>query len=805
MLLRRRSVRLRVILLVLVPLAFLAGFVSYNITKSVSSAETLIRSRVLLTDIGQPVASLQQALSGERAETIVYYAQPTPAVAADLKADQAATDRAIASFRSAANSSSVQHNASPAGKKALAGLETGLAGLPQLRLGIAGHSVGGQLAFGDYNNMIAASYSVLEQAIIQEGNSTEELPKIAVVELAISNEYLLQESALLNGDFAVGAFPASSYQDFVSLVGAHRLLYAQSYSYLVPADRDGLNHDVSPQAARTVAALENRLVGGGPRKGAPAVAVQTWNRAVGTVSTQTQFAVGQALARLVAGARSQASATLRGLYLTGGIGLAAVILSLILSVWIAVSLARKLRRLRDSALEMANVSLPALVGRLRAGEDVEVAVQVAPLDAGADEIGQVRAAFNAAQQTAVEAAVDQARMRRGISDVFRNLARRSQSLLARQMMLLDTLERRAAGPEDLESLFRIDHLTTRMRRHAESLIVLAGDLPERTFIDPVPMVDVLRAAASEVEDYTRVKVAVRSAGSLVGPAVSDTIHMLAELLENATSFSPPTTEVRVTGNLVARGYAVDIEDRGLGMTVAEVSRANANLAQPPAFDLSGSDRLGLVVAAQLAHRHGIRVTLRESPYGGMTAIVLIPADLVVPADTIANPGALAARGAAHDDAFPGPSGNGLSSAPANGLSASPANGPGGTPANGNGRSAGHAPDDPLVLTGRHAIAAPPRAETGAAEPAARANGIDPGGPPPGRTENGLPVRVRQQSLAPQLRDSVLAPAESGSESPSPEATRSAMSAFWEGRTRALADADPAPGQVPELPTDTEGR
>jgi signal transduction histidine kinase len=782
MLLRRRSIRLRVILLVLVPLAFLAGLVSYNITKSVSSAETLIRSRVLLTDIGQPVASLQQALTRERAEAIVYYAQPTAGVAADLKDKQAATDRAIALFRSSANSSSVQHNASTAGKQALSGLQKELAGLSALRLGIANSSVSGQQAFGAYNNMIAASYSVLEQAIIQEGNSTEELPKIAVVELAISNEYLLQESALLNGDFAVHAFPNTAYQDFVSLVGAHRLLYAQSYTYLVPADRNGLNQDVNPQAARTVAALENKLVGGGPRKGAPQVAAQTWNRAVGTVSTQTQHAVAEALARLVAGARSQASATLRGLYLTGGIGLAAVILSLILSLWIAVSLARKLRRLRDSALEMANVSLPALVGRLRAGEDVDVAAQVPPLDAGSDEIGQVKAAFNAAQQTAVEAAVDQARMRRGVSDVFRNLARRSQSLLARQMMLLDTLERRAAGPEDLESLFRIDHLTTRMRRHAESLIVLAGDLPERTFIDPVPMVDVLRAAASEVEDYTRIKVAVRSAASLAGPAVSDTIHMLAELLENATSFSPPTTEVRVTGSPVSRGYAVDIEDRGLGMTAEDISRANANLAQPPAFDLSGSDRLGLVVAAQLAHRHGIRVTLRESPYGGTTAIVLIPAALVIRADGIADRDALPASMTAHADAVPSPSGNGLSASIPR-----------------------QAPDDPLGLTGRHAVATSLRPEAILAEPSPRSGGTNPDNAPPGWTENGLPVRVRQQNIAPQLRDSVAAPVAAASESPSPEATRSAMSAFWEGRTRALADADPAPGQVPDLPTDMESR
>ena len=251
------------------------------------------------------------------------------------------------------------------------------------------------------------------------------------------------------------------------------------------------------------------------------------------------------------------------------------------------------------------------------------------LDAGVDEIGQVKAAFNSAQRTAVEAAVDEARVRRGINDVFRNLARRSQSLLERQLSLLDALERRASEPDDLESLFRIDHLSTRMRRHAESLIVLAGDSPKRTFRDPVPFVDVLRAAAAEVEDYTRIRVTCLAPAALASQAVADVIHMLAEFVENATTFSPPNTEVRITGDLVAKGFAVDIEDRGLGMSDDEIASINASLESPPLFDLSGSDRFGLFVAAQLARRHGIRVTLRHSAYGGATAIVLIPRDLVV--------------------------------------------------------------------------------------------------------------------------------------------------------------------------------
>jgi len=571
--LRRRSVLLRVALLVLVPLIFLLGLFTYTMTTSVSGALTLIRSKDVMDDLAPPVASLQQALTRERAQIIVYGGQPTPAAQAALQRQETATDGTVASFTAAAGSASVMQSASAGSEKAIAVLRESLAGLRGLRAKIADRSTGGQQAFTDYSDLIGASYQVLEQAIIQEGNSAQVLPGIAVIELAISNEYLQQESALLNGNFAARAFPASDQQAFVRLVGAHRLLYQQSYSYLSQADRSDLNHDVNPQAANTIAALEDRLVANHSPNSAPPVRPAAWNAAVASLSAQTQRAVGQAEARLESGARSQANIKLHETYLAGGLGLAAVILSVALSLWIAVNLARRLHGLRDSALEMANVRLPDVVRRLRAGEDVDVAGQVPALDSSADEIGQVKAAFNTAQRTAVEAAVDEARVRRGISDVFRNLARRSQSLLERQMALLDGLERRAAQPDDLENLFRIDHLTTRMRRHAESLIVLAGDSPQRTFRDPVPFVDVLRAAAAEVEDYTRIRVICRSPAALASPAVADVIHLLAEFVENATTFSPSSTEVRMTGDLVAKGFAVDIEDRGLAWATTRSPRS----------------------------------------------------------------------------------------------------------------------------------------------------------------------------------------------------------------------------------------
>jgi hypothetical protein len=813
--LRRRSVLLRIALLVLIPLILLTGAFAYIAATSLSSALTLTRSTVVMGNLRQPVANLQQALSRERAQMIVYYIRPTHAASAALQRQGAVTNRAVHSFMTAAGSTAVRQSASAAGKKAIAEVDQGLAGLAGLRTGIANRSIGEQQAFTAYNDVIGASYLVLEQAIIQEGNSAQVLPAIAVVELAVSNEYLQQESALLSADFAARAFPASAHQAFVSLVGAHRLLYQQSYSYLNKPDLRDLGRDVSPTASAALTAMENKLVASSPTPRGPLpVREAMWNAAVTTVSTQTEHAVGQAESLLAATARSQANAKRRDLYLTGGLGLAAVLASLVLSLWIAVRLTRQLRGLRDSALEMAYVRLPDVVQRLRAGEKVDVAGQAPSLQSSPDEIGQVRAAFNTAQRTAVEAAVDEARVRRGINDVFRNLARRSQALLERQMALLDSLERRASEPDDLEGLFRIDHLTTRMRRHAESLIVLAGDSPNRAFRDAVPFVDVLRAATAEVEDYTRVKVVCRTSAALASRAAADVIHMLAEFVENATIFSPPNTEVRVTGDLVAKGLAVDIEDRGLGMDEGEFAAVNATLADPPLFDPSGSDRLGLFVAAQLAQRHDIQVRLRPSDYGGVLAVVLIPLGLVLPGDGAAGRLAGPAREvtaprfpirevtppaaarevtlppvAARELTVPPPVASEVTVPPAVAWPVTVPPPPAAVPSDGNGTQAG-APSPSDVTAPEDLLPEP-----------------EPVGAQTGLTENGLPQRVRQMSLAPQLRNSAAAqPLAAPVASPrSPEKARSVMSAFRQGWRLGLSEnggkhGHPSPHHPPTPPT-----
>jgi anti-sigma regulatory factor (Ser/Thr protein kinase) len=355
------------------------------------------------------------------------------------------------------------------------------------------------------------------------------------------------------------------------------------------------------------------------------------------------------------------------------------------------------------------------------------------------------------------------------------------------------MERRADEPEQLEDLFRIDHLTTRMRRHAEGLIILSGDSPGRSWSQPVPFIDVLRAAVAEVEDYTRIQVEVRTNAALAGNAVADVVHMLAELVENATVFSPPNTQVRVQGELVGRGFAVEIEDRGLGLSEERLAEINRDLAQVPDFDLAGSDRLGLFITGRLAQRHDIMVTLRSSVYGGTTAIVIIPMDLVVPDESHTGPLAVAG----HELELAGQpaltNGHGHTSIASGRTSSDGQHYAGngqhhvdnGHRASADGGSTLDAPAEPW--TPRHSADRPSddsgwfaRPSGFGAQPAEPVQPAYPADPPNG----GLPVRVRQASLAPQLRDQEAAYGGAAFEAPaSADAARSTMSALQRGWER----------------------
>ncbi len=368
------------------------------------------------------------------------------------------------------------------------------------------------------------------------------------------------------------------------------------------------------------------------------------------------------------GSRTSGDVILLRLILVGGAGLVAVIVSSILLLGFGNRISRELTGLRAAARTLAGERLPSVVSRLRAGDDVDVAAEAPPLELNTRtrEVTDTADAFSAVQRTAVEAAVEQAQLRKGVSLVFRSLSRRNQSLLQRQLKLLDEMERSTEDPDALEQLFRLDHLTTRMRRQAEGLIILSGAAPGRTWRQPVPVVEVLRGAIGEIEDYARVDLLTDSPDFMQGTAVADVTHMLAELVENAVQYSPPNTRVQVRGGRVANGYVIEIEDRGLGIPADTMVVLNERLARPPEFDLADSDQLGLFVVSRLASRHGVKVSVRVSGYGGTTAIVLLPRALVVAEEEVPflaakspagdfrgqSPGAGSGRGSSHRSAAP---------------------------------------------------------------------------------------------------------------------------------------------------------
>ncbi len=483
-------------------------------------------------------------------------------------------------------------------------------------------------------------------------------------------------------------------------------------------------------------------------------------------------------------------------------GLVVVLASAALMGLFAQRLTRDAADLEATARHLADERLPQLLERLRRGEPPSPADEV-PLrtHARTAEIARAAEAIASLQHTAVAAATAEASLRSGIGQVFVSLARRNQSLLQRQLRLIDSLEQKAANPAALADLFPLDHLTTRMRRHAEGLIILSGAAPGRSWSEPVPVIDVIRGAVAEVEDYKRVTVLTRAEDAVIGSAAADMSHLLAELIENATLFSPSGTRVEVRAERVANGFAIEIDDRGLGIESRQLEVINQQLATPPDFDLANADQLGLFVVGKLAARHGVRVSLRPSPYGGTTAVMLMPNSIVMPAseneaDTqpglrpaITRPGALGGPGG-----LGGPGAIDLRAAEALALTGprpSSSSSPPVTP--GQSRPAPGFPADAVKPTSPAAGGLP--GDTGTA--GATATGT--GDATAASTYRGLPRRIRQASLSPQLKDGPSPAGRTPATPPpiddrTPEQARDLVSSLQSGwqRGRETDSADPEP-------------
>lgn len=728
--LRHRSIRLRVGILIAVPVLCLIAM--YGIVASIALGNALAQAHAKSVTSGllTPVSNFQQQVAAERHIAALALASPgSSRITKQLEAQEARTLRALAALRRAATAAPVADNASASERAALANLFMLTDGIVYINNMDSAAAV-----IADYDAIESAAYSVLADALDGQTSVPLVTQELAEVSLDRAWQTTLTEGDLLAVDMQERKFPASDRISFTELAGQRQSLVATAEPELQPAYRRMVTRKLTSAVTSSLTAAEHEVVSTTWRRGAPPARLAASASAFDNYARELDAGLTALTARLQAQAQHQDDVVLAELILAAGVGLLGTIGSIALSLAMGRGLVRQLRDLRESALSLAHEKLPSAISQVRAGQPVDVAEYEPGQVPTSSEIEQVQHAFSVVQQSAIQSALDEARLRRGISDVFRNLAGRSQSLLHRQLTLLDGMERRATEPEELEDLFKIDHLTTRMRRHAEGLIILSGETPARGWRQPVPLIDVLRAAVAEVEDYTRIRVLSRTSASVSGHAVADVIHLVAELAENATVFSPPSTPVRIQGDIVGRGFAIEIEDRGLGISQTRLDEINATLASPPQFDLAGSDRLGLFIAGQLARRHDIKITLRPSVYGGTTAIVLLPSTLVVEEDSYDGLPALpAARG----------------DGPRREIAGRPT-------AFTQALLVGTDPDYTgfsLALPDPNAPDAEPQREPAASPVFAVSDDSDARVSTDELAKLGLPIRVRQASLAPQLRDS----------------------------------------------------
>ncbi|WP_381563043.1 nitrate- and nitrite sensing domain-containing protein [Streptomyces eurythermus] len=620
---RGKSIRRKIVALLLVPLVSLTGVWAFATVFASREVAQLFRVSDVVEDIGYPAEDTVRVLQQERRQALVYLADPRASEALSaLRRTRAATDRSIDELRRNAEDQDTRDDLEADDRDHLAAVLDSLDGLDSLRHSVEERSLTRAQAFGLYNRLVDPCYALLASLVGIDDVEVEKQAR-ALVNLTRARELLAREDALLGSSLVVGRLTRDETRQISDLVAQRTLLYDISLPLLPAAERARYerfwkNAATAPLrgAERTVVAMDS----GTPR----GVTAKSWDSAAATVLDELGTLDDQASDRYQARMRPVAVGVIAQAAVVGLLGLIALLVSIVLSIRIGRALIRDLRQLRLEAHEASGVRLPSVMRRLSAGEQVDVETEVPRLEYDKNEIGEVGQALNTLQRAAVEAAVKQAELRAGVSEVFVNLARRSQVLLHKQLTLLDSMERRTEDTDELADLFRLDHLTTRMRRHAEGLVILSGAAPSRQWRRPVQLMDVVRAAVAEVEDYERIEVRRLPRVAVTGPAVADLTHLVAELLENATVFSPPHTAVQVVGERVANGFTLEIHDRGLGMTAEALLDANLRLAETPEFELSDTDRLGLFVVSRLAQRQNVRVSLQPSPYGGTTAVVFIP-------------------------------------------------------------------------------------------------------------------------------------------------------------------------------------
>ncbi|WP_327185640.1 sensor histidine kinase [Streptomyces sp. NBC_01334] len=634
---RRRlgSIRLSLILLALVPSVTLAAMWGVTTTQMFAEGLRLRAQTELSRSTGAMGTEATLMLQQERSLSAVWLASRPAGSRAALDAQREKTDAAVAKL--VARSDDIQQ-ASDRVRDRMYSVVASVGSLEYYRGQVDDPvDITAAQALDQYTSIIDDQiHAFQELSQVDDGDLTSQAGPLVALEHAA--ELVSEEDLQLTLAGPRQRMDEKTWAEFAQLVNTRRwLVQDQIVPSLTGTAKTQTEKILTSYQWQILESVEDKVLAARTKQGEngdialPDVQKQ-WRAALIEVSDQYSGLIRlQTTALLQHSADEARELLITAASLSAG-GLAALLLCVGMSWRITRSLSRRLHGLRMATLSLAHERLPDVVARLDRGETVDVDSATPPLDYGGDELGQVAAAFNTAQRTAVHTAVELADTRRGFQKVILGIARQSQNLVNLQLSKLDALERRHQDPDVLNGLYELDSTASQLRRYEENLVIISGGRPGRSWTEPVALIDILRSAVGEVAEYRRAEVHTEEDVYIAPPAVADVIHLLAELIDNATSYSPAPSPVGVRAALVARGLAIEVEDRGLGLSEEDYASFNAQLAVPPQFDvvaLADDLRLGMFVIAQLATRHGIAVTLRSSPYGGTTAIVLVPHDIVV--------------------------------------------------------------------------------------------------------------------------------------------------------------------------------
>jgi signal transduction histidine kinase len=596
-----------------------------------------------LAQLNKDVVSYSQALEDELNLSAAFAATRAQnngaSYAADLKKAQNTTDTAANAVLNDSSGVTAGAGYLPGTVQDLNAVRAGISDLANVRTGVTKSQFPASQIIRVYSENLIASANTFSAAIGNGANEADLQGDVTSLGALLRNENQVAVQRAILYAALVSPDGTLRSQDLATLQQAHEQAVANLASFNASSDtalQQKYSNTVS--GAQVDVAASTEILAEQMATATPNVPLRTqlkpenWNADMALTIRDTQKVADQLAAEVTDHANALRSDATTDLLVTSLVTLLLLLLVVLVSTIVARSLIRPLRKLRSDALDVAGHRLPEMVRRLSQSEGADEGVEIEPIGVtSTDEIGEVARAFDQVHREAVRLAADEAMLRGNLNAMFINLSRRSQSLIERQLSLIDSLEQSEQDPGRLSSLFRLDHLATRMRRNSENLLVLAGHEVTRRWSQPVPLVDVLRAAISEIEQYERVVLNVQPGIVVVGQAVNDVVHLVAEIVENATTFSPEDTQVYVSGQpLSSGGVLLDITDNGVGISDQEMSHANWRLDNPPVVDVAVSRRMGLFVVGRLAARHGVRVRLRHAQAGGLTALIWLP-------DTVAAP------------------------------------------------------------------------------------------------------------------------------------------------------------------------